>query len=184
MNQLSQNLTQKDEILAIEILAIERVTSQEMLSPNSTLYCTYTHLVCRHALPGPKVQENTKKSNMLISNLAVKVREKSDLSHEVHADNCTVTGPLCDPSPPAYSYRSVSALLYLSSLHKQFEGGRFFFADRHPGGRAFTPTSLVDPRCGRLLAFTSGPENLHGVMPVAAGTRFVASSNLQISFFL
>ena len=121
---------------------------------------------------------------MLISNLVAKVREKSDLSHEVHADNCTVTGSLCDPSPPAYSYRSVSSLLYLSSLHKQFEGGRFFFADRHPGGRAFTPTSLVEPRCGRLLAFTSGPENLHGVMPVAAGTRFVASSNLQICFFL
>ena len=109
-----------------------------------------------------------------IKNLVPKVREKSDLSHEVHADNCTVTGAFCDPSPPAYSYRSVSALLYLSSLHNHFEGGRFFFADRHPGGRAFTPTTFVEPRCGRLLAFTSGPENLHGVMPVAAGTRFVA----------
>ena len=103
------------------------------------------------------------------------MRDKSDLSHEVHADNCTVTGAFCDPSPPAYSYRSVSALLYLSSIHKQFEGGRFFFADRHPGGRAFTPTSLVEPRCGRLLAFTSGPENLHGVMPLAAGTRYAAA---------
>ena len=110
------------------------------------------------------------------------MREKSDLSHEVHADNCTVTGSLCDPSPPAYSYRSVSALLYLSSLHEQFERGRFFFADRHPGGRAFTPTSFVEPRCGRLLAFTSGPENLHGVMPVAAGTRFEATFIRYISF--
>ena len=145
---------------------------KELLSPNSTLYCTYTHLVCRHALPGPKVQETTKHSSI---HLVEKVREKSDLSHEVHADNCTVTGAFCDPSPPAYSYRSVSALLYLSSIHKQFEGGRFFFADRHPGGRAFTPTSLVEPRCGRLLAFTSGPENLHGVMPLAAGTRFAAA---------
>ena len=107
------------------------------------------------------------------ANPVAKVREKTDLSHEVHADNCTVSGAFCDPSPPAYSYRSVSALLYLSSLHKQFKGGRFFFADRHPGGRAFTPTSIVDPGCGRLLAFTSGPENLHGVMPVAAGTRFL-----------
>ena len=174
---------------------------QELLSPNSTLYCTYTHLVCRDALPGPKVQEKTKITN--ISNMVAKVREKSDLSHEVHADNCTVTGALCDPSPPAYSYRSVSALLYLrqveigvgphslrvkssallylSSLHNHFEGGRFFFADRHPGGRAFTPTTFVEPRCGRLLAFTSGPENLHGVMPVAAGTRFVVV--LKFSFF-
>ena len=110
------------------------------------------------------------------------MREKSDLSHEVHADNCTVTGAFCDPSPPAYSYRSVSALLYLSSLHDQFEGGRFFFADRHPGGRAFTPTTFVEPRCGRLLAFTSGPENLHGVMPVAAGTRFIADFSQCVPF--
>ena len=143
--------------------------------------CTAPTLTSSVAMPC-QVQR-CKKIKMLISNLVAKVREKSDLSHEVHADNCTVTGALCDPSPPAYSYRSVSALLYLSSLHKQFEGGRFFFADRHPGGRAFTPTSLVEPRCGRLLAFTSGPENLHGVMPVAAGIRFVASSNLQIYFF-
>ena len=27
------------------------------------------------------------------------------------------------------------------------------------------------PRCGRLLAFTSGQENLHGVEQVAAGRR-------------
>ena len=53
------------------------------------------------------------------ANPVAKVREKTDLSHEVHADNCTVSGSFCDPSPPAYSYRSVSALLYLSSLHKQ-----------------------------------------------------------------
>ena len=117
-----------------------------------------------------------------IANLVAKVREKTDLSHEVHADNCTVTGAFCDPSPPAYSYRSVSALLYLSSLHDQFEGGRFFFADRHPGGRSFTPTTFVEPRCGRLLAFTSGPENLHGVMPVAAGTRFVATFSQHVPF--
>ena len=32
----------------------------------------------------------------------MKVRDKSDLSHEVHADNCTVKGSTCDPSPPAY----------------------------------------------------------------------------------
>ena len=147
--------------------------SKDLLSPNSTLYCTYTHLVCRHALPGPKVREEKNFFYPINANPVAKVREKTDLSHEVHADNCTVSGAFCDPSPPAYSYRSISALLYLSSLHKQFKGGRFFFADRHPGGKAFTPTSIVDPGCGRLLAFTSGPENLHGVMPVAAGTRFL-----------
>merc|ERR1712004_429813 len=61
-----------------------RLRTQDLLSPNSTLYRTYTHLVCRDAVPGPKV------------------RDKSDLSHEVHADNCTVRGSTCDPSPPAY----------------------------------------------------------------------------------
>ena len=76
---------------------------QDLLSPNSTLYCTYTHLVCRDAVPGPKVLGQVSDSKcQRFANFAVKVRDKSDLSHEVHADNCTVRGSTCDPSPPAY----------------------------------------------------------------------------------
>ena len=48
---------------------------------------------------------------------------------------------------------------------------RFFFARRAADGRAFEATGWVAPRCGRLLAFTSGQENLHGVQQVAAGRR-------------
>jgi hypothetical protein len=44
---------------------------------------------------------------------------------------------------------------------------RFFFASRDPvGGSALVTTDTVAPACGRLLAFTSGPENLHGVRQV------------------
>jgi hypothetical protein len=47
----------------------------------------------------------------------------------------------------------------------QFEGGHFAFNDS-------TGDLLVAPRRGRLLAFTSGPENLHQVYPVTSGNRF------------
>ena len=36
---------------------------------------------------------------------------------------------------------------------------------------ASSAQDLVTPRCGRLVTFTSGPENLHGVTQVASGTR-------------
>lgn len=30
---------------------------------------------------------------------------------------------------------------------------------------------MVEPQCGRLVGFSSGPENPHGVLPVREGTR-------------
>lgn len=30
---------------------------------------------------------------------------------------------------------------------------------------------MVKPQCGRVVGFTSGPENPHGVLPVLQGTR-------------
>jgi hypothetical protein len=46
-----------------------------------------------------------------------------------------------------------------------FEGGNFAFND-------IDGDLLIAPRRGRLLAFTSGPENLHQVYPVTNGDRF------------
>ncbi|KTG36062.1 hypothetical protein cypCar_00023156, partial [Cyprinus carpio] len=56
------------------------------------------------------------------------------------------------------------AVLYLND---DFEGGDFFFADRD----AKTVTAMVKPKCGRLVGFTSGPVNPHGVTAVTAGRR-------------
>mmetsp|Transcript_655 Transcript_655/g.1080 ORF Transcript_655/g.1080 Transcript_655/m.1080 type:complete len:272 (+) Transcript_655:615-1430(+) len=64
---------------------------------------------------------------------------------------------------PTYDY---SALLYLNSHGSDFEGGEFSFIDNDAD-------RIVQPRPGRLLFFTSGPENLHQVREVTKGTRYV-----------
>jgi hypothetical protein len=63
----------------------------------------------------------------------------------------------------SYDY---SALLYLSDYGTDFQGGKFAFCEDEVA-------RLVEPKRGRLVAFTSGPENLHQVRPVTQGTRYV-----------
>lgn len=62
----------------------------------------------------------------------------------------------------------ISSLLYLNTAGRDFEGGMFAFNDPERD-------ALVVPRAGRLLAFTSGFENLHQVQPVQRGDRFALS---------
>ena len=62
----------------------------------------------------------------------------------------------------------VSALLYLTTAGIDFRGGYFAFNDADRD-------RLIQPKAGRLLAFTSGFENLHQVRPVRCGERLVLS---------
>jgi hypothetical protein len=62
----------------------------------------------------------------------------------------------------------ISALLYLSTFGVDFHGGLFAFNDTDCD-------RLVEPKAGRLLAFSSGFENLHQVRPVHSGERLVLS---------
>ena len=64
-----------------------------------------------------------------------------------------------------------SGLLYLSTYKQDFEGGllRFFARDET------TVEQVVEPRAGRALFFTSGPENPHSVDRVTQGVRYVLS---------
>ncbi|XP_078060394.1 prolyl 3-hydroxylase 2 [Mustelus asterias] len=114
---------------------------------NSTLYFSYTHLVCRIAIEGQ--QDN-----------------RNDLSHPIHADNCLLDPDAneCWKEPPAYTYRDYSAILYLNG---DFEGGEFIFTEID----AKTVTASVKPECGRLVGFSSGEENPHGVKAVTRGQR-------------
>ncbi|XP_053349742.1 prolyl 3-hydroxylase 3 [Clarias gariepinus] len=114
---------------------------------HSALYFSYTHLVCRSAIPGH--QEG-----------------RLDLSHPVHVDNCLLEPETrqCWREAPAYTHRDLSAILYLND---DFEGGELFFTDRD----AKTIKARVKPSCGRLVGFTSGPVNPHGVTAVTAGRR-------------
>ncbi|KAH0506412.1 Prolyl 3-hydroxylase 2 [Microtus ochrogaster] len=76
---------------------------------NSTLYFSYTHMVCRTALSGQQDRRN-------------------DLSHPIHADNCLLDPEAneCWKEPPAYTFRDYSALLYMND---DFEGGEFIFTE-------------------------------------------------------
>lgn len=112
---------------------------------NSYLYFAYTHLVCRTALPDSP-------------------GSRTDLSHPVHADNCVLTSDgQCLKQRPAYTWRDYSAIVY---LNENFEGGDFIFARNKE-----TIQASVRPKCGRMVAFSAGKENLHGVLAVTKGRR-------------
>ncbi|EAW88734.1 leprecan-like 2, isoform CRA_d [Homo sapiens] len=133
--------------LLLEVSERVRTLTQAYFSPERPLHLSFTHLVCRSAIEGEQEQ-------------------RMDLSHPVHADNCVLdpdTGE-CWREPPAYTYRDYSGLLYLND---DFQGGDLFFTEPN----ALTVTARVRPRCGRLVAFSSGVENPHGVWAVTRGRR-------------
>lgn len=66
---------------------------------------------------------------------------------------------------PAYTWRDYSAILYLND---DFDGGEFFFVNDRKERRV---QGTVQPRCGRIVAFSAGGENLHGVRAVRSGRR-------------
>jgi len=100
-------------------------------------------------------------------------------SHGLHADNCGYnwTSGNCDQRPEfCCAWRSYSAILFLNDGENEneaerFTGGEFFFAEDARG----TSQSLITPKCGRLVAFSSGAENFHGVKHVDSGERFVTA---------
>ncbi|KAK2101538.1 Prolyl 3-hydroxylase 3 [Saguinus oedipus] len=141
--------------LLLEVSERVRTLTQAYFSPERPLHLSFTHLVCRSAIEGEQEQ-------------------RMDLSHPVHADNCVLdpdTGE-CWREPPAYTYRDYSGLLYLND---DFQGGDLFFTE--PNALTVTVrgvggvTARVRPRCGRLVAFSSGGENPHGVWAVTRGRR-------------
>ncbi|XP_065117233.1 prolyl 3-hydroxylase 3 [Paramisgurnus dabryanus] len=140
-------VNQSDARLLHQIGETVRVLMHSYFRSHSDLYFSYTHLVCRSAISGH--QEG-----------------RSDLSHPVHVDNCILEPETrqCWKEPPAFTHRDLSAVLYLND---DFEGGEFFFTDRD----AKTVTASVKPSCGRLVGYTSGPVNPHGVTAVTAGRR-------------
>ncbi|XP_076061271.1 prolyl 3-hydroxylase 1-like [Oratosquilla oratoria] len=141
----------KPEILELmlDISADGRDYVEDYFGLEAPLYFSFTHLVCRIA----KLEGMT--------NIT-----KRELSHDVHGDNCILqkTGE-CLKIPPAYTFRDYSAILYLND---DFEGGEFIFTQDASGE---TYESKVLPKCGRLVGFSAGAENPHGVLPVLRGRR-------------
>lgn len=140
-------VNQSDARLLHEIGERARILLHSYFRSHSALHFSYTHLVCRSAIPGHQ-------------------DGRMDLSHPVHVDNCILEPETrqCWREAPAFTHRDLSAVLY---LNEDFEGGELFFTDRD----AKTVTARVKPSCGRLVGFTSGPVNPHGVTAVTAGRR-------------
>ncbi|ETE72099.1 Prolyl 3-hydroxylase 3, partial [Ophiophagus hannah] len=124
----------KDTKLLLQASEKSRKIVESYFTPGKNLYFSFTHLVCRTAADGE--QEG-----------------RMDLSHPVHADNCLLDpeGNTCWKEPPAYIHRDYSAILY---LNEDFQGGNLFFTEMD--------AAQVRPKCGRLVAFSSGEENPHG----------------------
>lgn len=59
-----------------------------------------------------------------------------------------------------------TTLLYLNSFEEEFTGGRFIYLDTSPQQNV-----TVEPKFGRVSAFTSASENTHMVEPVRSGAR-------------
>ncbi|KAK3863986.1 hypothetical protein Pcinc_030285 [Petrolisthes cinctipes] len=135
--------------LILEVTDLCRDFVERHFNLQEPLYFTFTHLVCRTARPEMSFN-----------------RSMSDLSHAVHVDNCLLqdSGD-CLRHPPAYTFRDYSAILYLNS---EFKGGEFIFTHDQSG---MSYESAVNPECGRLVGFSSGPDNPHGVLPVLEGSR-------------
>ncbi|KAI8488595.1 procollagen-proline 3-dioxygenase [Branchiostoma belcheri] len=149
------------------------------------LYIQFTHLVCRTAEPcecafrsyisvdsflklTDILQTQSSPVGHLEPHSSHSTDDRKDLSHKIHADSCELnfTDWTCKPYPPhsgPLHKRDYSSILFLND---EFRGGKFFFSDRN-----LTAEVTVQPRCGRLVAFSSGPENPHGVQAVLQGRR-------------
>ncbi|KAM8869321.1 prolyl 3-hydroxylase 3 [Spinachia spinachia] len=140
-------VNQSDARLLHELGERVRVLLHSYFRSPPDLFTAFTHLVCRSAVDGD--QEG-----------------RLDLSHPVHVDNCLLEPETnqCWREPPAFIHRDLSALLYLND---NFDGGELFFTNRD----AKTITARVKPSCGRLVGFSSGPVNPHGVTAVTRGRR-------------
>ncbi|XP_012677196.2 prolyl 3-hydroxylase 3 [Clupea harengus] len=147
--KLSQDgfLNQSDVKLLHEVGERARTLLHAYFRSPSGLFFSFSHLVCRSPVPGH--QEG-----------------RMDLSHPVHVDNCILEPETkqCWREAPAFTHRDMSGILY---LNEDFEGGEFFFTKRD----AKTVTARVQPKCGRLVGFSSGPVNPHGVTAVTSGRR-------------
>ena len=138
------------ELVLLYLDAAERTRAylESYFELKSTLYFSYTHLVCRTA------KENSDQES------------RDDLSHPVHSDNCILEPDgTCLKVAPAYTWRDYSSLVYLTD---DFEGGDFFFANR---STLQPELRIAANHCGRMVGFSAGEENLHGVLPVTQGKR-------------
>ena len=79
--------------------AVKSAVAEQFQLP-TTLYFSYTHLVCRTA------KESKTRIFLLFYLICTDgPSTRNDLSHPVHADNCILTNGECIKKSPAYTWR-------------------------------------------------------------------------------
>lgn len=101
------------------------------------------------------VMDTFRPTRPIYSDSAQIVRWTSGAELTPHADNIEPDG-----RPNGTPHRCYSSVLY---LNEGFAGGEIYF----PGLGV-----RVRPEPGLLIAFSAGPEHVHGVLPIIAGERF------------
>lgn len=112
------------------------------------------------------------------THLTSRIPGKFDYSHGLHADQCRLdigTGTCEETAESCCSWRSHTAMLYLNDHGEDFQGGEFIFKNSLPWQKddaCYGEDLIVEPKCGTLVMFTTGKENVHGVNRVLQGTRY------------
>jgi len=79
-----------------------------------------------------------------------------------------------------YGTFAYTTLLYLNTQDEDFEGGEFIFEPVVEGDK-LRRGAAVEPRFGRVVAFTSDAENPHKVLKVTRGTRLALTAAFTCS---
>jgi hypothetical protein len=58
-------------------------------------------------------------------------------------------------------------MIFLSSMNKDFKGGKFMFVDSETGKKK--TNVVIEPKAGRTLGYTAGKENSHILERVEKG---------------
>ena len=78
----------------------------------------------------------------------------------------------CSPdSNNGFIQRSHTAVMYLSG-YEHSSGGELFLTDHSSMAPPMEMRKKIPLKCGRLVSFESGPQNLHGVNMFKEGSRY------------
>ena len=165
------NLTQYNNFLQLRQQVRQKVEQALQLCPD-TLQVDYTHVTqklaggehkvhadnCFHTFEpilSPRQEEDDNNN---------KKKEQEEERHSPADGNTINPFARCNPHKThPYHSRIVTSVLY---LNEEFDGGQFYWANRNNG----MPQDVVPAQIGRMVVFTSGPENLHGALPVLASS--------------
>ncbi|KAK2498448.1 hypothetical protein MC885_001452 [Smutsia gigantea] len=178
--------------LLLEVSERVRALTQAYFSPDRPLHLSFTHLVCRSAIEGEQEQRMDLSHPVHADNCVLDPdtgecwREPPaytyrDYSGLLYLNDDFQGGDLFFTEPNALTVTSLNegvkvlgktADFSVPALSCSRELGPSSLRGPIPEAEpALTSQAQVHPRCGRLVAFSSGVENPHGVWAVTRGRR-------------